>query len=85
MILRAKKVHHDRVLTDVVTKSGLTNPGSAAAIARLFRSQLYGVTSFDPITLTAAVVLTAAMVVLASALPARRAASVQPMRALRVE
>jgi ABC-type antimicrobial peptide transport system permease subunit len=58
---------------------------SAAAIARLFRSQLYGVTSSDPITLVAAVVLTAAMVVLASALPARRAASVQPMRALRVE
>jgi predicted permease len=58
---------------------------SAAAIARLFRSQLYGVTSSDPITLISAVVLTAAMVVLASALPARRAASVQPMRALRVE
>ena len=58
---------------------------SAAVIARLFRSQLYGVTSSDPITLASAVVLTAAMVVLASALPARRAASVQPMRALRVE
>ena len=58
---------------------------SAAAIARLFRSQLYGVTSFDPITLASAVVLTAVMVVLAAALPARRAASVQPMRALRIE
>ncbi|KAA6457958.1 ABC transporter permease [Acidobacteria bacterium AB60] len=58
---------------------------TAALIARLFRSQLFGVSAADPITLAAAVVLTAAMVVLASALPARRAASVQPMRALRVE
>jgi putative ABC transport system permease protein len=58
---------------------------AAAAIARLFRSQLYGVTSADPLTLGSAVALTAAMVVLAAALPARRAASVQPMCALRVE
>ena len=58
---------------------------AAAVIARLFRSQLYGVTSFDPITLASAVALTAVMVLFAAALPARRAASVQPMRALRVE
>jgi ABC-type lipoprotein release transport system permease subunit len=35
--------------------------------------------------LAAAVVLTAVMVVLASALPARRAATVEPMQALRNE
>jgi putative ABC transport system permease protein len=58
---------------------------SAAAIARLFGSQLYGVTSADPITLLSAVALTAVMIVLAAALPARRAASVQPMRALRID
>ncbi len=58
---------------------------SAVAIARLFRSQLYGVTSADPITLASAVALTAVMVVLAAALPARRAAGVQPMRALRID
>jgi ABC-type lipoprotein release transport system permease subunit len=58
---------------------------SVVALARLFRSQLYGVTTFDPITLVAAVVLTAAMVTLAAALPARRAASIQPMQALRTE
>jgi putative ABC transport system permease protein len=54
-------------------------------LARLFRSQLYGVTVADPLTLAAAVALTAVMVALASALPARRAAGVEPMRALRAE
>jgi predicted permease len=58
---------------------------STVALARLFTSQLYGVKSTDPITLTVAVVVTAIMVMLAAALPARRAASVQPMRALRTE
>jgi len=58
---------------------------SVVALARLFRSQLYGVTTFDPITLSAAVILTALMVAMAGALPARRAATVEPMRALRSE
>ena len=58
---------------------------SVVAIARLFRSQLYGVTTFDPITLGGAVLLTAVMVTLAAALPARRAASIEPMKALRTE
>ncbi|HKF49891.1 MAG TPA: ABC transporter permease [Terracidiphilus sp.] len=54
-------------------------------LARSFRSQLYGVTAADPLTLGAAVGLTAAMILLAAALPARRAASVEPMQALRTE
>ncbi|HZL52363.1 MAG TPA: ABC transporter permease [Terracidiphilus sp.] len=58
---------------------------SVVALARLFRSLLYGVATFDPITLAGALLLTAAMVVLAAALPARRAASVEPMQALRTE
>jgi predicted permease len=58
---------------------------SAVALARLFRSQLYGVAVFDPLTLVGAVVFTAVMVLLAAALPARRAAAVEPMRALRTE
>jgi predicted permease len=58
---------------------------SVVALARLFRSQLYGVTTFDPITLAGAVILTAVMVTLAAALPARRAAAVEPMQALRTE
>jgi len=58
---------------------------STVALARLFSSQLYGVSAFDPITLTAAVLMTALMVAVAAALPARRAAGVQPMQALRTE
>ncbi|MDR3739113.1 MAG: ABC transporter permease [Terracidiphilus sp.] len=58
---------------------------ATVALARLFSSQLYGVRAFDPLTLAAAVVFTAGMVLVASALPARRAAAVEPMRALRTE
>jgi predicted permease len=55
------------------------------ALAKLFRSQLYGVTTADPMALAAAVILPACMVVLAAALPARRAASTDPAQALRTE
>ena len=55
------------------------------ALARLFSSQLYGVSAFDPVTLTAAVLMTALMVAIAAAFPARRAAAVEPMQALRTE
>jgi ABC-type antimicrobial peptide transport system permease subunit len=58
---------------------------SIVALARLFQSLLYGVATFDPITLAAAVILTTVMVALAAALPARRAATVEPMQALRTE
>ena len=58
---------------------------STVALARLFRSQLYGVTFADPLTLIYAVVFTAVMVAFAAALPARRAAAVEPMNALRTE
>jgi predicted permease len=58
---------------------------SVVGLAQLFRSQLYGVTTFDPITLGGALFLTAVMVALAAALPAHRAANVQPMMALRNE
>jgi predicted permease len=58
---------------------------ATVALARLFRSQLYGVTFADPLTLVYAVAFTAIMVGLAAALPARRAAAVEPMNALRTE
>jgi len=58
---------------------------SIVALARLLRSQLYGVATYDGLTLSGAVVLSAVMVTLAAVLPARRAASVEPMQALRTE
>jgi predicted permease len=59
--------------------------GSTVALARLFSSQLYGVSTFDPLTLVGAVFFTLLMVVVAGTLPARRAAGVEPMKALRTE
>ncbi len=54
-------------------------------LARYFRSQLYGVPVYDPITLAASTALIVITVLIAAALPARRAAGVQPMEALRTE
>jgi len=58
---------------------------AAFFLSRLLTSQLYGVKPGDPLTLAACVLLTALMVALAAAIPARRAASVDPMKALRSE
>jgi predicted permease len=52
---------------------------------RLMRNQLYGVSTYDPITLVGAVVVLAAAAALAGFIPARRAASIEPMNALRIE
>jgi predicted permease len=58
---------------------------SVVALARLIHSVLYGISTFDPVALAAALTLTALMTILAAALPARRAASIEPMQALRTE
>lgn len=55
------------------------------ALARLFRSQLYGVSTFAPWSLAAALMITLLALVLASALPALRAASVDPVDVLKKE
>jgi putative ABC transport system permease protein len=57
----------------------------AVLLARWLRSQLFGIQPFDPVTLIGCVVVTVATVLLAAALPARRAASVEPTKALRAE
>jgi len=58
---------------------------AAFGLSRLLTHQLYGVQPGDPLTLVACVLVSAVMVVLAAAIPARRAASVDPMKALRSE
>jgi putative ABC transport system permease protein len=55
------------------------------ALSRLLQSQLFEVSPYDPLTLLACIAVTAFMVAIAAAVPARRAASVQPMQALRIE
>jgi ABC-type antimicrobial peptide transport system permease subunit len=65
--------------------------GVAAGIAlslfasRLIRSFLYGVTDHDAITIAAVSLLLCLCGMMAAYLPARRAASVDPMQALRTE
>src|SRR5208337_2942514 len=76
------------VLSDVLWLAGisiaLTVPLSLL-FARMIRSQLFGVSPFDPVTLAAGTLLVALVALLAALLPARRAASVEPMKALRTE
>ena len=58
---------------------------AAALASRLISTQLFGLRPGDPFTLLATCVLMLGVTAIASYLPARRAASVDPMRALRNE
>jgi putative ABC transport system permease protein len=57
----------------------------SAAAARLLRSQLFGVQPVDPLAYAAVIVLLSVVTLAACYLPARRAAGVDPMVALRQE
>jgi predicted permease len=52
---------------------------------KLLANQLYGVASFNPVILTLAIAVLAACALMASILPARRAAGIDPIKALRTE
>ena len=56
-----------------------------AAVSRLVGSFLFGVSPFDPLALALAAVFVLILASLASLLPARRAASIDPMSVLRAE
>jgi predicted permease len=65
---------------------GLTIGIPAALLGGHFMaSQLYGVKTYDPVTLAGAVVVLAAFAAVAGFIPAKRAASIEPMNALRTE
>ena len=59
--------------------------GGAAAASGIMRSLLFGVSPLDPLVLSVAAVGVLLLAVAASGLPALRAASIDPMRALRGE
>jgi predicted permease len=89
MALGAKKselawmfVRSALLLTGVGTAVGL---GAAAALMRLMRTLLFGISPLDPVTFTAVPVVLVAAAALASYLPARRTAAVDPVEALRAE
>jgi predicted permease len=54
-------------------------------IVRIIRNHLYGIQPHDPVTIIAAVVLLVGIAILAAWIPARRAARIDPMEALRYE
>jgi len=70
------------VLTGIGMAVGL---GTAAVLMRLMRTLLFGVSPLDPVSFTAVPIVLAAAAALASYLPARRTAAVDPVEALRAE
>jgi putative ABC transport system permease protein len=65
--------------------AGLTIGLTAGAITmRVFQASLYGVTAFDPLTLTSVAVVLLSAALVACAVPARRAMRVDPLTTLRV-
>jgi putative ABC transport system permease protein len=75
-------VRHGLALTVGGVALGLV---AAAGLTRLMSSLLYGVSPFDPVTYALAALGLGSIALLASYLPARRAASVDPVVALRGE
>ncbi len=76
------------LLGDVLRLAGIGVAAAlpvAFALGRLLRSQLFGISAADPLSLALAVVLVAAVALAAALIPARRAASTDPIEALRTE
>jgi predicted permease len=80
--LRWMFVRSALMLTAVGIVIGL---GAAAALMRLMKTLLFGISPLDPLTFVAVPVILATAAALASYLPARRAAGVNPVEALRAE
>ena len=59
--------------------------GAALVLTRAVKSMLYGIQPHDPVTFSAGILVLLAVALASSWIPARRAASVQPMEALRHE
>jgi len=70
----------------VVAAGGITvGIGGAVMVVRLVKSQLFGVSPADPTTFVVAATVFLTVTVVASWVPARRAANVSPVTALRDE
>ncbi len=80
--LRRMFVRHGFVLAGIGVAIGLA---AAAGLMQLMKSLLFGISPWDPITYSAVPLVLVAAAVLASYLPARRAAAVDPVEALRAE
>jgi predicted permease len=80
--LRWMFVRSALVLTGIGVAIGL---GAAAGLTQMMKSLLFGVSPMDPVTYAAIPLVLVGCAVVASYLPARRAARVDPMEALRSE
>jgi ABC-type antimicrobial peptide transport system permease subunit len=58
---------------------------AALLLTHAVKSMLYGIQPYDPVTLSTGILLLLTIALAASWIPARRAAGVQPMQALRHE
>ena len=65
--------------------AALTGVGGAWALTRYLKTMLYGVTTVDAATFAVAPMALIIVAVAASMVPAQRAATIDPMRALREE
>lgn len=84
---RASEITTMVILQGMLPVAGGLVAGVACAVmvTRLITSQLYGVGSYDPLTIAGVALLLAGVCAMACWIPARRAARVDPMRALRFE
>jgi putative ABC transport system permease protein len=76
------------VLVEVLWLAGISIAFALPAsllLTRAARSQLFGISSSDPLTLVVVTVLVAAVALASALVPARRAARTDPMKALRYE
>jgi ABC-type antimicrobial peptide transport system permease subunit len=75
-------VRHALALAGIGVVIGLV---AAAGLTRLLSTLLYGITPLDPVTYVSVPMVLVIATLVASYLPARRAASVDPVEALRME
>jgi ABC-type antimicrobial peptide transport system permease subunit len=80
--VRAMILRESTRLTGVGIVAGLA---AALVLTRAVHSMLYGVRAWDPVTMASGVMILLTVALAASWIPARRAAAVQPMDALRHE
>jgi predicted permease len=80
--VRAMILRESTVLAIVGIVAGA---GAALALTRLVKSMLYGIEPYDPLSMAGGIAILLAVALAASWIPARRAAGVQPMEALRHE
>jgi putative ABC transport system permease protein len=87
MAIGARQVDVSRMVMRrglVLTVAGvIAGLATSAALSRLIASQLYGVRASDPLTMASVFALMTAVAAAATYLPARRAARIDPVVALR--